>query len=140
VQDARQWIVDLFSQILFVVKSVNALFSGKIALNVEAMGIIMLIIDLMNLIMMVIVLKKEGLKGCEDLKDNPEKVLRAFKRTYPNIEFSLSPDGKEVRASDRTGLHKRAIPLPECSGDLTDVERQRLRDGMARITGTLSNS
>jgi hypothetical protein len=133
LQDFKQMIADFFSQILFVVKSLNSLFGGKLALNIEAMGIIMLITDLIKLIQIVIALGKGGLKNCDDLKENPEKVMQAISIVYPNEKLSLTSKGDAIQVSNL--YQERLIPLPGCTGDLTEEDRSRIRNRISRITG-----
>jgi hypothetical protein len=133
MQDFKQMIVDFFSQILFVVKSLNALFGGKLALNIEAMGIIMLIVDLIKLIQIIIALKKGGLESCDELRDNPQQVMRAIGLVYPNARLSLTTSGDAIDIID--GQYQARIPLPECSSDLTSEDKNRIRARVSSITG-----
>jgi len=134
IQDFRQMLVDFFSQILFVVKSLNAIFGGKLALNVEAMGIIMLIIDLIKAIQIIIMLKKAGLASCDEIRDNPEKLMDALRVVYPDKLFKISTDGLSIEAEDN--LYRTTIPLPECSTNLSDEEKASIRNRVSKITGT----
>tara|TARA_B100000131_G_scaffold321606_1_gene372817 strand:- start:43984 stop:45750 length:1767 start_codon:yes stop_codon:yes gene_type:complete len=140
LQDFKQMIVDFFSQILFVVKSLNALFGGKLALNVEAMGIIMLITDLIKLIQIIIALKKGGLENCDELRDNPEKVMDAISIVCPDRVLKLNGAGEgeggevTIGISDSSGLYQGELVLPECSSDLTQEDRDRIRARVAHVT------
>ena len=138
LQDFKQMIVDFFSQILFVLKSLNALFSGKLALNVEAMGIIMLITDLIKLIQIIIALKKGGLENCDQLRDNPEKVMGAINIVYPDRVLTLDTSGDTVaiNVQDGSGLYEGEIVLPEGSTDLTPEDKARIVANVSRVTGT----
>ena len=135
MQDFKQMIVDFFSQILFVVKSLNSLFGGKLALNVEAMGIIMLITDLIKLIQIVIALKKGGLENCDQLRDNPDAVMEAVRKVYPDMTLRLSAAGDSIDIEHDSGMYQGSMPLPECSTDLSDEEKQRIRARIESITG-----
>ena len=134
LQDFKQMIVDFFSQILFVIKSLNSLFGGKLALNVEAMGIIMLIVDLIKLIQILISLKKGGFTSCDDIRNNPEKVMQTLGIVYPDKRFKLSTSGDAIEAEDEMG-DTTYIPIPGCTGDLTEGDKMRIKARISKITG-----
>lgn len=133
VQTARQYIVDFFNQILFALTSLNAMFNAKLSLNVESLGLILLIIDLIKLIKMLIELKHAN---CQNLKDNPELVLRALERQYPNMTFELTDNGTIERTD--SDLYTIKVPLDSCDTNRTseEVSRSRkLKESVQKISG-----
>ena len=94
----------------------------------------MLIIDLIKAIQIIIMLKKAGLASCDEIRDNPEKLMDALRVVYPDKLFKISTDGLSIEAEDN--LYRTTIPLPECSTNLSDEEKASIRNRVSKITGT----
>lgn len=135
VQSARQYIVDFFNQIMFALTSLNAMFSAKLSLNVESLGLILLLLDLIKLIKMLLNLKH---MNCQTLEDNPELVLQALRQEYPNMTFELGANNTIERTD--SDLYNVKVPLDSCSLESgrspRETERAKaLKESVQRISG-----
>ena len=135
VQSARQYIVDFFNQIMFALTSLNAMFTAKLSLNVESLGLILLLLDLIKLIKMLLNLKH---MNCQTLEDNPELVLEALKQAYPRMKFELGANNTIERTD--SDLYNVKVPLDSCSLESgrspEETERARaLKESVQRISG-----
>jgi len=133
VQEVKQWITQLLSNILFAIKSLNAFVTGGLSLNCEAMGIIMMVLQLIAFINLIIKLKSLGVNGCEELKNNPEALKQALSITYPNA--TLDRNGNVITVTDPTDTYRTNIdPTQACS--LPKADENMVREKIISIIGS----
>lgn len=80
LQEVKRWITTLFANILFSLKSLNALVSGGIKVNLKNIGFLMLVIDIINLCKVILAMIKSGINPCED----DIEAIAEFIETYYN--------------------------------------------------------
>lgn len=87
VQDAKDWIQELFSNIVNTLGTVDNLVSGSLAVNFENLGIVLLILDIIAFVKLVIKILKSnmGVKDwCQFTEENPEVIEQAMNGIYGN--------------------------------------------------------
>jgi len=85
VQEARNWIRELFDNLIQALRSLNGLVGGGLKLNLDFMGILLFIKDMIGLVMMIIrLLKSHGniADWCSYLEQNPEVLQQALRVSF----------------------------------------------------------
>jgi hypothetical protein len=110
LRDCRAWLVKIFSNILFTVKSLNALVSGGIGLNLKSIGMLMLILDIINFIKLLISLTP-GTNPCEE---DLEEIANIMRNNQPDYSIKTTEDRNIVVSTP--GGHEAVIVIPEDPG------------------------
>lgn len=124
LQEAKKWITTLFANILFSLKSLSALVSGGISINLQNIGFLMLVLDIINLIKLLV-----SLKGTNPCSDNIEEIAEFIKRYYPDSEVVIKEDGIiEVTKGKYTQEISLANSAEDCSvfdfGGVTNTSKE----------------
>jgi len=94
VREARNYVANLFNNILYSFKSLNAFMSGSVGLQLTNSGSILLILDLIAFTKMLIKLMGHGKPSdwCEMLKSNPN-LLSLYFEEFDWESKALDMDG-----------------------------------------------
>lgn len=138
IQEARNWIRDLFDNIIAALRSLNGLVGGSLALNLDMMGILIFIADMIGLVMMIIRLLKMNLNitdWCSYLQENPELLEEQLRGTFGE-DLHIEPIGKASEGN--AGLLMRQGPttvgvINTCSDHRSDADSQIINQWIADL-------
>jgi hypothetical protein len=129
VKEVKTWIQELFGNILFALKSLDAFMGGSLGLQIGGLGAINTILDLISLVMLIIKMKSNMGTGdladwCRELEENPDRVKEWLKIVYPNATVSLNED---QQVTIEQGSASMTIAPPEDPSCTTDAQEETLR-------------
>lgn len=93
LEEAKKWITSLFANVLFSLKSLSALVSGGISINLQNIGFLMMILDIINLVKLLFAIKNSGVRPCND---DIEQIADFIKVYYPGSEVVIKDGVIEV--------------------------------------------
>lgn len=103
INSAKQWINELFANLLLAVKSLNAWVLGTMALSVKLGGYILMILDLIKLVQVIIYMIETGtINICEEKRNNPEELKKKLDKI---LGFSIE-DNRENIAEFKRQLYE----------------------------------
>lgn len=142
IQEARNWIRQLFDNVIGALRSLNALVGGGLTLNLDFLGILVFIADLIGLVMMIIRLLKMNLgvkDWCSYLQENPELLEEQLRGKFGE-DVHLEPI---EAAGPGSGLLLRQGPdvvgvINTCSSHRADNDAQIINQWIAdlQVQGT----
>jgi hypothetical protein len=106
VQDARNWIRELFDNIIEALLSLRGLVSGSLALSLDFIGILLFLLDLIGLVFLIMSLLKSGISikdWCSHLQENPEKVEQLLTNRFPGVRAVARGQGVNAEIELRQG-------------------------------------
>ena len=130
VQEARNWIRELFDNLIQALRSLNGLVGAGLKLNLDFMGILIFISDMVGLVMMIIRLLKSNLNikdWCKHLEENPEMMQQILRGRFGE-DLSVESLGSGT-TQDTSGLLVRMGPdivgkIETCSGARSQNDAQ----------------
>jgi hypothetical protein len=126
LNESKNWLRELFDNLIVAAKSLNQLVSGGLGLNITNCGLMLLIIDQIALWGILVELKLKWAKACKDIRENPDEVLEMFHRDWIGQRWQISEDGNILYGTSRTGCYVSGeIELPDCSTGVKRDERQK---------------
>lgn len=136
VQEARNYIQGLLSNLLTSLHSVEALVGGGLSVQMGQIGIIMFLKDMISLVMMIIKMLKQNVNvkdWCSFLEENPAVLENALKERYAHISDGLKVDAKE---GNKLVLSRGPAILKEistCSSSRTGPEAALLQQWIQEL-------
>ena len=97
LKEARQWLTQLFANIIFTLKSLNELVRGGIGLNLQNIGFMILILDIINSIKFIMTFEN-GLEPCDE---DYEELIRRMRNSNPDLTYVLTPESN-IEVTDTT--------------------------------------
>ena len=94
INSSKQWVNEMFANLLLAVKSLNGLISGSLELSIKLGTWMLMIFDLVKVIQVIVSLVQSGgLKNiCKDLEEDPEKVNFLLERYLDENDYNLAKD------------------------------------------------
>jgi len=133
VQDARNWISELFHNIIDAIRSLGGLVGGGLALSLDNIGIILFLLDVIALVTAIIKLiqKSPDVKDwCTEIQRDPAIVESVIKSVYGN-DLTAEAEGTNSGTSRTEGqdiILKRGPDIvgtiKTCSSHRGDAESQ----------------
>jgi hypothetical protein len=139
VQEARNWIRELFDNLIQALRSLNGLVGAGLKLNLDFMGILIFIADMVALMMMIIRLLKTNINikdWCSHLQENPEMMEQILRGRYgEDLSVESLGDG---RSPDTSGLLLRQGPdivgkIETCSSARSENDSQIISQWIADL-------
>jgi len=134
VRDAKQWVLSIFSNLLYAIKSLNAFLSMGFGINLNASGAIMMILDIIAFVIMLIKLKNIG---CDTSKmgEDPQSVAGALREVYPDYQVDLDEGNPEYIKMTR-GSYEVEMPLTgtDCATFIPSQDMAQLKGWLKSIS------
>lgn len=135
LQEAKQYIQDLVSNLNKALHSLNALTSGGLAVNLQRLGILMFLADMISLMMMIIRMMRTNRNvtdWCDWLRDNPSELEQVLRSRYG--------DDVSVETADRDRLVLRKGPrmvgeIGTCANKRSGVDSALLDQWIKELEG-----
>jgi hypothetical protein len=95
IQDIKQFIQNLFGNIIFAIESLNAFASGSLGIQLRNAGAILLILDLIALVRMIAMLisRKTPWPWCDALREDPDLLRNMLSVSYPGANITSTAEG-----------------------------------------------
>lgn len=138
VQEARNWIRELFDNIIDALRSLNGLVGAGLKLNLESLGILIFIADMIGLVMMIIRMIKmyPNLSDwCSHLQENPELLEEQLRGRFGE-DLHVEAIGKA--GEDNAALLLRQGPntvgvINTCISHRADSDKQIINQWIADL-------
>lgn len=94
INSSKQWVNDMFANLLLGVKSLNGLISNSLELSIKLGTWILMIFDIVKVVQVIVSLFQSGGLGnlCKDLEEDPEKINFLLEKYLDENDYNLAKD------------------------------------------------